>query len=132
MKLVEKMGCNVFVVDYRGYGDSEGVPTEDGLKLDAEAALEFIKKRDDIDQTKVYVYGQGLGGAVAIQLCMDPSIGVRGVMLENTFLSIGAMVDHWMPAVSPFKQFVLQVHFPSDKRIGEVTIPIMFISGAED
>ena len=63
---------------------------------------------------------------------MSPSIGVRGVMLENTFLSIGAMVDHWMPAVAPFKQFVLQVHFPSDKRIGQVTIPIMFISGAED
>ena len=38
-----------FVVDYRGYGDSEGVPTEDGLKIDAEAALEFVKKREDID-----------------------------------------------------------------------------------
>jgi abhydrolase domain-containing protein 13 len=48
--LVQKMNCNVFIIDYRGYGSSEGKPTEAGLKVDAKASLDYLRKRTDINQ----------------------------------------------------------------------------------
>lgn len=62
--LVKDLRCNVLIVAYRGYSNSEGSPSEDGLKLDAEASLEWAKSRQDINQ--IYVFGRSLGGAVAI------------------------------------------------------------------
>ena len=64
--LVKQCNCNVLIVDYRGYGNSEGTPTEKGLELDANASLQFLKERKDIDHTKVYLFGRSLGGAVAV------------------------------------------------------------------
>jgi cephalosporin-C deacetylase-like acetyl esterase len=63
--LVKRLNTNVFIVAYRGYGNSEGSPSEDGLRMDAEAALEYVLSRSDIDTERVFVIGQSLGGAVA-------------------------------------------------------------------
>ena len=96
------------IIDYRGYGNSEGTPSEGGLKLDAQATLDFISKREDIDQTKLYVFGRSLGGAVAVQLCMDPIVPIKGIILENTFTSIPDMMDELFPVVSLFKRYGLR------------------------
>ena len=64
--MVKVMKCNVLIVAYRGYSNSEGTPSEEGLKLDAEAALEWAQSRKDINQ--IFIFGRSLGGAVAIQL----------------------------------------------------------------
>ena len=90
---------------YRGYGDSEGTPSEEGLKLDAEATLEYALSRGDINKDKIIIFGISLGGAVAIQLCMGNS-KVQGMIVENTFTSIADMVDHLMPLVSRFKTYI--------------------------
>ncbi len=57
---------------------------------------------------------------------------VHGVIVENTFLSINAMVDVVMPFLSPIKNYVLTMHWDSDKKISSVKQPIMFISGDKD
>ena len=64
--LVKELNTNVLILAYRGYGDSEGTPSEEGLKLDAEATLEFALNRNDIDKDRIFVFGRSLGGAVAI------------------------------------------------------------------
>jgi abhydrolase domain-containing protein 13 len=56
----------VLIIDYRGYGNSQGTPSETGLKYDAKATLEFLMNRKDINQEKIYVFGRSLGGAVAV------------------------------------------------------------------
>lgn len=56
----------MLILAYRGYGDSEGTPSETGLALDAEATLEYALGRDDIDNDRLFVFGRSLGGAVAI------------------------------------------------------------------
>lgn len=62
------LGVNVLLVEYRGYGDSDDVPpTEAGLKLDAQAALEWIQRHRKVDSSKIFVFGRSLGGAVAIR-----------------------------------------------------------------
>lgn len=63
--IVREMNCNVMILAYRGYGNSEGSPSEEGLKLDAEATLEYAIKREDIDSERIFVFGRSLGGAVA-------------------------------------------------------------------
>ena len=57
--------ANVFILSYRGYGNSEGNPSEAGIQLDAEAAIEYVFK-STIDTNKVFIFGRSLGGAVAI------------------------------------------------------------------
>ena len=66
--LYNSIGCNVALVEYRGYGRSEGTPSEEGLCMDAQAALDFLLTRSDINTEKILVFGRSLGGAVAIDL----------------------------------------------------------------
>lgn len=56
---------------YRGYGHSQGSPNQRGLQLDAQAALEHLLSRDDINTDAIVVYGRSLGGAVAMHLAAD-------------------------------------------------------------
>ena len=55
------LGINLLLLEYRGYGLSEGQPTEEGLYLDAQAAIHYLKTRTDIDQNKIIVFGRSLG-----------------------------------------------------------------------
>ena len=66
--LYTSIGCNVALLEYRGYGRSEGTPSEEGLCMDAQAALDFLLTRTDINTEKILVFGRSLGGAVAIDL----------------------------------------------------------------
>ena len=64
-------GCNVLLLEYRGYGKSEGSPSENGMRLDAKAAMDYLLNREDVDSKKIIVFGRSLGGAVAIDLASD-------------------------------------------------------------
>lgn len=66
--LVKQLRTNVLILAYRGYGDSEGTPTEEGLKLDAEATLEHALNDDDIDNERIFVFGRSLGASVGARL----------------------------------------------------------------
>ena len=92
--LEENVGCNVLMLEYRGYGMSTGNPSEEGLMIDAQTALDYIRDRKDIKGTKIVVYGQSLGGAVAIQLVAknQEARDVIGLILENTFTSIRKLI----------------------------------------
>lgn len=56
------------MVAYRGYSDSEGTPSEEGLSLDAEAIFEYLENSPDINPESIFLFGRSLGGAVAIDL----------------------------------------------------------------
>lgn len=90
----EVVGCNVLMLEYRGYGMSTGVPDEAGLKIDAQTGLDYIRQRAETRGTKIVVYGQSLGGAVAINLVAQnqDSRDIAGLILENTFLSIRKLI----------------------------------------
>lgn len=91
--LYHNLHCNILLVEYRGYGLSEGSPTEEGLYLDAKASLEYILTRNDINNNEIIVFGRSLGGAVAIDLASrdDYSLKIWCVVVENTFTSIPDM-----------------------------------------
>jgi pimeloyl-ACP methyl ester carboxylesterase len=64
--LYRAFSCNILMVDYRGYGHSEGEPNEEGLMKDADAVIDFLIKHPDVSGTRIVLYGQSLGGAVAL------------------------------------------------------------------
>jgi abhydrolase domain-containing protein 13 len=134
--LAESLGCHVFMVEYRGYGSSTGAPSEDGLTIDGQTALDYVRNHDELKKTKIVVYGQSLGGAVTIKLVhANQDIGdIAGVILENTFTSIRKLIPSVMP---PAKYIASWCHqkWASDETIVKMTnkdIPILFLSGLKD
>ncbi|KAI7839221.1 hypothetical protein COHA_007034 [Chlorella ohadii] len=99
--LTRILDCSAFIFSYRGYGRSEGSPSERGLQLDVEAALEHVLRRTDIDPTKVVLFGRSLGGAVAVYGAVEQQRHLAGLILENTFTRIIDVVPHALPFLAP-------------------------------
>jgi len=135
--LVEKIKSNVLVIGYRGYGYSEGEPTEQGIMLDAEAILNYVYDEkseliDYIDVNNLYIFGRSLGGAVAMYICDKLKPKIKGLVLENTFTSMPDMVDQIFPFLKHVKNILLTNHWPSKDRIKNLEYPIYFISSERD
>lgn len=124
----ELLNVNIFAVDYRGYGRSEGSPSEKGLYLDAEAAYNYLLSRSDVSKNSIYIYGQSLGAAVAAYLA-HKGFGA-GTILEAGFSSLldaAADVYPWMPA-----RYITRERYDSVERIPQIKQPVLIIHGTED
>ncbi|KAK1755129.1 protein bem46 [Echria macrotheca] len=131
--LISSTGCNVFMLEYRGYGLSTGEPDESGLNIDAQTGLDYLRDRVETRNHKLIVYGQSLGGAVAVRLVAKNQAreDISGLILENTFLSMRKLIPSIMP---PAKYLALLCHqiWPTDSLIPNVKVPILFLSGLQD
>ncbi|KAK4672564.1 bem46 protein, variant [Podospora pseudopauciseta] len=135
--LIAATGCNVFMLEYRGYGISTGTPDESGLNMDAQTALDYLRDRAETRNHKIVVYGQSLGGAVGIKLvAKNQSQGgkggdIVGLVLENTFLSMRKLIPSIMPPAKYLAYLCHQV-WGSDGLIGGIKVPTLFLSGLQD
>lgn len=128
-----RMRCNVIMLSYRGYGLSEGKPSEKGIRMDAQATLNYVLSHPVLKSTKLIYYGQSIGGAVAIDLASRNPSNVHALILENTFLSIPLVAKQVMPYVTPFL-FLCTERWRSDRAIKLVpsSTHILLLSGLED
>lgn len=133
IQIFYEMGVNVFIISYRGYGESQGFPSEEGIMLDIKAVKDYIFHCPNIDPTKIFIFGRSLGGAAAIYMISEfqSSNPFRGLIVENTFLSIKDVVLKLAPGLWPVS-FIMRDQWPSYKRIGNIKAPILFISGECD
>lgn len=132
--LIGSTGCNVFMLEYRGYGMSTGEPSEVGLNLDAQTALDYLRERAETKDHKYVIYGQSLGGAVSIKLVAKNQHDgdIQGLILENTFLSMRKLIPSVIPPAKYLTLFCHQV-WASDTIIPSITeVPILFMSGLQD
>ena len=91
VQLFYELGLNVLVYDYEGYGASTGEASEEALYRDVRAALEYLRGREDVDQTRIVYYGWSLGGAAAIDLAVtDPP---AALVTESAFASVSAFLS---------------------------------------
>ncbi|KUL82892.1 hypothetical protein ZTR_09015 [Talaromyces verruculosus] len=132
--LTKALNCNVFMLEYRGYGLSTGTPDEKGLNIDSQTALDYIRNRAETRDTKIVVYGQSLGGAVAINLVarnLEKGV-IAGLILENTFLCIRKLI----PSVFPPARYLARLchqYWSSEDVLPKIeNIPILFLSGLKD
>ncbi|KAK0199553.1 Alpha/Beta hydrolase protein [Desarmillaria ectypa] len=124
--------CNVLLVSYRGYGTSDGSPSEKGLREDAQAALEYALADQQLSEVPIIVYGHSLGGAVAIDLVSRNPTKVFALMVENTFLSIPSIVRGW--SVLRHLAFIVHQKWDSESKISSIpgTLPLLMLSGQRD
>lgn len=136
-------GANILAVDYRGFGNSEGAPTERGLRRDSEACLDYVLSRADaVDPARVYVFGRSLGGAVALSLAAARGRDLRGLVLENTFTSIedmavelaGKMGLERAGRCRPVVRAMCSSPWPSRERLARVPeeLDVLLVSGLKD
>ncbi len=123
--LNERLGLDVFLVDYRGYGKSEGDPSEEGLYRDARAVYDHALSRFHANQ--VVLFGESLGSAVAIQLATEQTSA--GVVLETPFLSIPAMARRHYPFVPGF---LIRSRYDNEEKIASVSAPKLFLVAEKD
>ena len=126
--LVE-IGFQVFLFDYRGYGRSQGRPTESGLYLDAEAAWAHVQQRVNPGEAPLVIFGRSLGGAVAIHLATGAE-GADALIIESTFTSLGAMVRYVLGGL-PGIDRVADGYISFDK-IAALHVPLLIIHGERD
>ncbi|KAI8901870.1 Alpha/Beta hydrolase protein [Globomyces pollinis-pini] len=125
------LGCNVFMLSYRGYGASEGSANEQGMKLDAQAALDYLTSHSSLKNSKILVYGQSIGGAVSVDLAAKNQGKIDALVLENTFLGLRKLMPHVLPVLSRLTFLCNQI-WDSESAIATIDLPILFLSGEID
>jgi uncharacterized protein len=126
---LHRLNVNVFLFDYRGYGESQGLPTEQGTYCDARAAYEVVRaKYQDEESPPVILHGQSLGGAVAVQLALDKP--VFGLIVESSFSSIVDMGLKLYPRL-PIRWFC-RGRYDSASKVSRLNIPKLFAHSAQD
>lgn len=141
--MLQRLHCNVFMLSYRGYGASDGYPSQHGITRDAQAALEHLSQRTDIDTTRIVVFGRSLGGAVGAVLTKNNPDKVAALILENTFTSILDMAGVLLPFLKWFiggsgskgpriLNFLVRSPWSTIDIVGEIKQPILFLSGLQD
>jgi pimeloyl-ACP methyl ester carboxylesterase len=122
-----QLDSHVLLLDYRGYGLSEGRPDEAGVYADARAGLAHLVDHVGIPERRTVVFGRSLGGAVAVDLVQDREIG--GLILESTFPSVAAMAQTIFGG--PFAWFA-RGRFDSEQKIARLRAPLLFFHGDRD
>ncbi len=120
-----RLGLGVFIFDYRGYGRSDGRPTEAGLYLDARAAREALI-REGVPAERIVYFGRSLGAAVAVALAAEAP--PAGLILETPFLSVRAIANRTLPGSG----VLFKTRFDSLERIGRIRTRLLILHGDAD
>jgi hypothetical protein len=126
--LHDRVPVNVFIIDYRQFGKSEGKISEQGTYLDARAALAYLHSRNDINNEKIIFFGRSLGSAVAVELAVKEKC--RALILETPFASIKEMGKKLYPFL-PIS-LLLRTKYDSLSKIGDIRVPILIMHGDKD
>ena len=128
MKTLASLGLNILAVDYRGYGRSEGHPSEAGVYRDADAAYEYLLHERHFPPEGIIIYGHSLGGAVAINLASRRPCGA--LIVQSSFTTVRDMARQ-MFAV-PLIAYAASSRFDSLDRIRRVSAPVLIVHGTQD
>jgi fermentation-respiration switch protein FrsA (DUF1100 family) len=124
----DKVGINVFIFDYRGYGRSQGTVSEEGTYKDGAAALRYLLARKDVDPKRIIFFGRSLGAAVAAELALH--YDCRALILETPFASIAKMARATFPLL-PIAS-LLRTRYDTVEKVRRIKVPLLVIHGDED
>jgi uncharacterized protein len=126
-RLLLQAGLNVMIFDYRGYGRSEGRPTEEGTYLDAQAAYHWLVAKGFAPRN-ILAFGESLGGGIATELALRESVG--GLVLQSTYASIpalGAELFPWLPV-----RWLSSIKYDTLAKLPRVKVPVLITHSRED
>jgi len=125
-QLVARFGLDLFLIDYRGYGLSEGAPSETGLYADGMAVYDEARARGFAPRA-IVLFGRSLGAAVAIEVALARE--ACGIVVETPFRSIRAMAREHYPFVPGF---LIRSRYDSEAKVGRLTLPMLVLHGDRD
>jgi pimeloyl-ACP methyl ester carboxylesterase len=125
---LRQLGLNILAFDYRGYGESNGKPTEAGLYLDADAAYRYLRETRGIPASRIILFGHSLGSAVAIDLAVR--VPVAGLIVEGAFTSVVDRAQElysWAPV-----RWLPVSRFASLDKVDRIRAPKLFLHATAD
>ena len=123
---VERLGFDIVLVDYRGYGLSEGTPEETGLYMDGLAIYDATIRRG-FDPERLVLFGRSLGAAVAVEVALHRP--AAGLVLETPFRSVRAMARSMYPFVP---SFLIRTRLDNERKISQIRMPKLILHGDRD
>jgi fermentation-respiration switch protein FrsA (DUF1100 family) len=123
-----RLGLNVFVFDYRGYGSSRGRPDEAGLYIDARAAWHYLTAEQGFSPPDIVLFGRSLGGVVAAKLATEKRPGA--LILESSFSSAKDMAREIFPLLSWL--VVLRFELDAANYVGKAQTPVLVLHSPDD
>lgn len=128
LRIFHELGLNVFIYDYRGYGQSSGSPSEMGVYRDARAAWRWLVDEAGVEPSSIVLFGRSMGGAVASRLAAE--VDAAGLIVESTFTSvpeIGAELYWWLPV-----RLLARLEFNAAQSIAQADLPVLVVHSPED
>ncbi|MDQ2077578.1 alpha/beta hydrolase [Marinimicrobium sp. ABcell2] len=128
LEIFHQLGMSVLIIDYRGYGKSTGRPSEEGLKLDAEAGLHYLVEERGYESEQVVAFGRSLGAALSAELASRHSLA--GVILESAFTSlpdIGSDLYPFLPV-----RLLLRYEYDTKAALVQASEPVLVIHSEGD
>lgn len=122
------LGLSLFAFDYRGYGESEGVPTEQGLYRDAEAAYRYLQDSLGVPPERIVLFGHSLGSAVAVELA--GRVPAAGLVLDGALTSVVDRAQELFP-YAPVR-WIAASRYDSMARIRSLRLPKLFLHARDD
>ncbi|MFB2972952.1 alpha/beta hydrolase [Aerosakkonema sp. BLCC-F183] len=122
LRELRELGFSVFAYDYRGYGTSQGTPSESNAYKDVDTAYDYLTRKLNIPTQNIIVYGRSVGGGPSVDLASRKSVG--GLILESAFTKAFLVVTR-IPIV-PFDKFA------NIDKIKMVRCPVLIIHGTSD
>ena len=122
-----RLGVNVFIIDFRGYGKSEGFPNEQGLYMDVRGAYDYLVNARKIAKENIVLYGVSLGGTFAVDLAVHRE--VASLIIDASFSSGPDMARIMFPFVP---SFLIKTQLNSVQKVKKLNIPKLFLHSQED
>ena len=125
-RLIDRLDVEIVSVDYRGYGLSDGAPTEAGLYQDGRAIYDAVRARG-VPAQRIVLFGRSLGAAVAVDVAFDRSIA--GLVLETPFLSVPTLARTHYPLVPGF---LIRSRYDNARKVPDIIVPKLIVQAEHD
>ncbi|CAN0523737.1 unnamed protein product [Ectocarpus sp. 12 AP-2014] len=129
----QRLGLSVLIVDYRGYGRSEGRPSESGTAMDARAAWYWLRDEAEQEANEIIVFGRSLGAAVAAELAAhleEQQTTPAAVILESPFRSVPELAQQLYPFLPA--RWLARINYPVETYVARISVPLLVIHSRDD
>jgi uncharacterized protein len=128
LAILRDLGVDTFIIDYRGYGRSEGQPNEAGTYRDAQAAYDYLVSQRKVAPRHIIVYGESLGSAIAADLASKQEVG--GLILEEAFTSVGDVGQKMFPFLPV--RWLVRNKYDTLSKMPRIKVPLLMFHSVDD
>jgi len=128
IKVFHDLGFSVLIFDYRGYGKSEGTPSESGTYKDAETAWRYLTEVRNYQAIDIILFGRSLGGSIAAYLATKQS--PKAIVVESSFTSVPDLAAKLYP-LFPVR-WLTKFHYPTSKYLQRIRCPVLVVHSRDD